>query len=1807
MDTVWHDEFSLKGTFFNADMCGFTRLTKKYGTVNFLGLIMMMRSIVRPIVHAAGGEVLHFHGDNVVAHFVEAHAAVRASMKIQSDLREYNSHREADDRIILKIGLVQGVVLNTGLQTYGGTWDFCETLGRELAERRQVLMSKAVWKAADLTLFESIIESKTSAECNGQEYHIVQVMKEKGWVENSSDTVKAAWENELLEAFESDSPTALENFMSGYETDGFALVVNLHSGMNDERDRLCVFSCVMQLMENVHIKGLHRVKRNEQRAYFFTTDAYTVVVASLVLMQLCLTIDRSHRRYRVNASIGIARGWKKLTLMFGDDYFGDSVNVAAKLCDDTAKPGEIFIDEMLYRELAQSSIRLSDWIATGMIFETRVVAVSRVEIHARELIFVKMDLPAFLQSANVQIPEVQTFSPQKQTSFGRAMVDRLKLSDTDKSTDDLERIAAIDARVAKKIIERGVFMRADISGFTRLTKKHGIMHFMALIVKMRSIVHGVLHSVGGKLLRFDGDAVVVRFDTAKIALNAAMRLQRNLREYNQGRTVDHRIILKIVLIGGEVFNTGQQYFGTTWDLCESISKEIGGRQHLLMARSIRDSVDLLPFKTAIKSEQSVDFRGSPFVMVQLRKEKAWRGGSVGASPLRPSSVVDRAGSGPSTILEVDGATPALSWTDELLEHCESGSQESMDKFRKRYEVQGYAIIVRMHTTMVDRNDQLCAFSCLLQQLAHIDLGGVDLIKRDEQRAFFFCADDFAAVATALAAVHLCTELAKAYPRYEVAVSVGIARGVDGKALVFPNDFYGDCVNVASKLGEDSAVVGEILFDDAMLLHLHANEKQALNLAGAVLLPRSFDISNVHLEAHQLDYSAMHLALYFEDRGIAILTVADVAALDTPSRSHFEDQMLKRMLGPLPADAEPPSAHDDWVHEFTLSGTFLNSDMSGFTRLTKKHGILHFLAMIVKMRALVCPIVTSFEGRVLRFDGDNISAQFPTAQNGVDAALEVQKTLRSYNESTQNDNRIILKIGLAEGEVLDTGLQLFGPTWDLCEELGEELGQKRQVLMAQYVRENSDIGAYAAIIESETPAEHDGHAYTVVQVKQEREWMGTGETTAGSTWESEVLRCFESDREEITAQVRTKYEQDGVAVIVKLHSDLTDEHDRLCVFSTVMQLLENIPLAGLRLIKRDEQRAFLFCTDAFSAVAAALVLTELCLKLERDHRRYQVEASVGIARGSGKTLVFTGDFYGDSINVASKLGEDTAKPGEIFIDELLYRELAQSSLRMSEWIASGMIFEERLIEISNVEIHAQKLIFIKMDLNDFLVQLDVGIPDLCNFNPPDQNEFGKAMVERLLLSTADKAVDNPGRMQEIDARIAADLTIPGTFFNSDMSGFTRLTKKYGILHFLGMIMKMRSIVRPFVDGAGGKIIRYDGDNVIALFPTPQAGATAALRIQEVLREFNGNKRADHRILLKIGLADGAALDTGLQLFGPTWDLCEELGEELGQARQVLMSKSVRSAAALSCFETFIEHETEACHGDVEYTIVQIEQETEWVFDADHHTEDDSGNACAAFLKNIEVKRLDKAATWVQATFRGHRVRARLRKERLARAAETATTVASDSAVAPERVSGTIGSTSAATGSPSAPPADVVPPPRSQSKANTPDAENATLPTTPVDDSPATPNGMTEFNAIVAERGSNNDNNGEFAAITNSRSVPQRSDSTTSEQPARTISTANDVASTTLSTVISTSPIGTDVPSPPTAPDAVNEPHTETKRSSNGFGGGSSHNPDDILTEVGTAHRASTEASLMEHQRENGLPAISLSPPRSSVGSTASTIF
>ncbi len=49
------------------------------------------------------------------------------------------------------------------------------------------------------------------------------------------------------------------------------------------------------------------------------------------------------------------------------------------------------------------------------------------------------------------------------------------------------------------------------------------------------------------------------------------------------------------------------------------------------------------------------------------------------------------------------------------------------------------------------------------------------------------------------------------------------------------------------------------------------------------------------------------------------------------------------------------------------------------------------------------------------------------------------------------------------------------------------------------------------------------------------------------------------------------------------------------------------------------------------------------------------------------------------------------------------------------------------------------------------------------------------------------------------------------FVLDMSGFSLLTRKYGIVHYLSMVRRMQLTTRPIVESFGGTMIKYEADN------------------------------------------------------------------------------------------------------------------------------------------------------------------------------------------------------------------------------------------------------------------------------------------------------------------------------------------------------------------------------------------------------------
>ena len=75
------------------------------------------------------------------------------------------------------------------------------------------------------------------------------------------------------------------------------------------------------------------------------------------------------------------------------------------------------------------------------------------------------------------------------------------------------------------------------------------------------------------------------------------------------------------------------------------------------------------------------------------------------------------------------------------------------------------------------------------------------------------------------------------------------------------------------------------------------------------------------------------------------------------------------------------------------------------------------------------------------------------------------------------------------------------------------------------------------------------------------------------------------------------------------------------------------------------------------------------------------------------------------------------------------------------------------------------------------------------------------------------------------------------FILDMSGFSMLTRKYGIVHYLSMVRRMQLTTKPIVKSYGGSMIKYEADNCFAVFPDPLAAVNAAIAMQHAFRAAN----------------------------------------------------------------------------------------------------------------------------------------------------------------------------------------------------------------------------------------------------------------------------------------------------------------------------------------------------------------------------------
>lgn len=340
---------------------------------------------------------------------------------------------------------------------------------------------------------------------------------------------------------------------------------------------------------------------------------------------------------------------------------------------------------------------------------------------------------------------------------------------------------------------------------------------------------------------------------------------------------------------------------------------------------------------------------------------------------------------------------------------------------------------------------------------------------------------------------------------------------------------------------------------------------------------------------------------------------------------------------------------------------------------------------------------------------------------------------------------------------------------------------------------------------------------------------------------------------------------GACLIVAIEVDEPDNLRMLTIMKYVRALFEmKIWSNEVQLVKPDGHRFFVYAASAGAALSAVFSMQYLMSQLVSWMGAVCPElgplpspASLKAGIHDGGMLLVEGDCFGDPVNVASKLGEDLATSGQIMVsrsavsnenDSVMQDMIGNCEMEGVQTEISGLTLDYFLITAQNPR------------------SASVQVPSSVEVKAHMRAHGGDAVMEKRKL----------------------------VILTTDMSGFTRLTKTYGILHFLRLVLKARSLMLPAMAKVGGWKVKYEGDNIIGAFPNADAAICCLKSFVEQVALYNKTREKDFQIRIGCGLDEGEVEVLGDEIIGAAFDCSFKLGEDISEAGEVLITTRIKSS-------------------------------------------------------------------------------------------------------------------------------------------------------------------------------------------------------------------------------------------------------------------------------------------------------------------------
>lgn len=389
-------------------------------------------------------------------------------------------------------------------------------------------------------------------------------------------------------------------------------------------------------------------------------------------------------------------------------------------------------------------------------------------------------------------------------------------------------------------------------------------------------------------------------------------------------------------------------------------------------------------------------------------------------------------------------------------------------------------------------------------------------------------------------------------------------------------------------------------------------------------------------------------------------------------------------------------------------------------------------------------------------------------------------------------------------------------------------------------------------------------------------------TASNTTEAPALRRGKSFQTGELLEMLMKVEADqkaqdalfdelksqGACMIVTVELEEPDPDQMLIVLRYVRALFAmRIWNDQVRLVKSDANRFFIFATNAGIAFKAALSMKFLVSTLDSwigkvcpEHGPLRSPATMKAGIHHGGILLIEGDCFGDPVNVASKLGEDIAKADEILVSQSSVQNDDDKDMKEMQ---SCCKMTQKSTEISGLTLDYSSMEAHNMNMVHVLVPA---------VSSPEKEEVTEYLNK-----------EGSGEM------IKKEVVI----LTTDMSGFTRLTKRYGILHFLRLVLQARRILLPAMADVGGWLVKYEGDNIIAAFPNVDVAVSSIRKCMGQIAEYNKTREKDYQVRMGFGIDFGEVHFLGHDIVGSTFENSFTLAEDIAEVGELLLTERVKS--------------------------------------------------------------------------------------------------------------------------------------------------------------------------------------------------------------------------------------------------------------------------------------------------------------------------